>query len=263
MSGGVGLAEADVHTKHLGWQAGTTTAVDDVTVLFTAHHLTGLIGPNGCGKTSLLHLIAGHTRPRQGVVELGGNSVRSMSPGQLAKRMALVEQQSGTELELTVAQVVALGRIPHQDGWFVDADAAVVDRCLQQTNTMPLRTRRWHELSGGERQRIHIARALAQEPEVLLLDEPTNHLDLQAAHQLMGLIRSLRLCSVAAIHDINLAAAYCDQLAVMHNGRIVAGGAPTEVLTPQLLADVYGVAASVTQHPRTGAPLVVVDGALP
>lgn len=197
------------------------------------------------------------------MITLGDTSVGSIPRRALARRMALVEQQASTDLDLTVEQIVELGRIPHQSGWLTVDDHAVVERCLAEADLLALRHRGWHQLSGGERQRVHLARALAQEPQILLLDEPSNHLDIHAAHQLLGLVAELGICTVAALHDINLAARYCDQLIVLQHGRVVAAGQPAEVLTAELLAEVYRVRASVASHPRSDRPLVIIDGALP
>lgn len=252
-----------IDVSRVSWRIGDTLAVDKVSATLPSGQITGLIGPNGCGKTSLLNLIAAHHRPLAGMITLGDTSVGSIPRHLLARRLALVEQQASTDLDLTVEQIVELGRIPHQSGWLTGEDHAVVERCLAQTDLGALRRRRWHQLSGGERQRVHLARALAQEPEILLLDEPSNHLDIHAAHQLLGLVAGLGICTVAALHDINLAASYCDQLIVLQHGRVVAAGRPDEVLTADLLAQVYRVQASVSSHPRTDRPLVIVDGALP
>ena len=252
-----------VRISEVSWRIGDTVAVDQVTAGLPAHQLTGLVGPNGCGKTSLLNLVAAHHRPLAGTIAIDDQPIESIRRRALARRLALVEQQATTDLDLTVQQVVELGRIPHQSGWLDDHDHDTVERCLVQTDLVALRRRSWHQLSGGERQRVHLARALAQEPEILLLDEPTNHLDLHAAHQLLNLIAQLRICTIAALHDLNLAAAYCDQLIVLRRGEVVATGTPAEVLTTALLAEVWRVAASVTTHPRTGRPLVIVEGALP
>lgn len=254
---------AGIEVRKLSWRIGTTLAVDDVSVSLPAAHLTGLIGPNGSGKTSLLNLLAAHHRPLAGTVELDQVPIGSIGRRTLARRVALVEQQADTDLDLTVQQIVELGRVPHQSGWLTDQDHEVVDRALSRTDLQTLRRRRWHQLSGGEQQRVHVARALAQAPEILLLDEPTNHLDLHTAHQILTLIGELRVCTVAALHDLNLAATYCDQLIVLQRGRVVAAGRPAQVLTADLLAEVWRIAASVTPHPRTGRPLVIIDGNLP
>lgn len=251
----------DIH--EVRWRIGDTLAIDDVSATLPTRQVTGLIGPNGCGKTSLLNLIAAHHRPLAGMITLGDTPVGTIPRRALARRMALVEQQAGTELDLTVEQIVELGRIPHQSGWLTTDDHTVVERCLAQTDLFALRHRKWHQLSGGERQRVHLARALAQEPQILLLDEPSNHLDIHAAHQLLDLVAGLGICTVAALHDINLAARYCDRLIVLQHGRVVAAGCPGEVLTAELLAEVYRVRASVSSHPRTDRPLVIIDGALP
>lgn len=251
-----------IDVREVSWRIGDTLAVDEVSATLPSGQITGLIGPNGCGKTSLLNLIAAHHRPLAGAITLGDTSVGNIPRRVLARRLALVEQQASTDLDLTVEQIVELGRIPHQSGWLTAVDHMVIERCLAQTDLVPLRHRSWYQLSGGERQRVHLARALAQQPTILLLDEPSNHLDIHAAHQLLGLVADLDICTVAALHDINLAARYCDRLIVLQRGRVVAAGAPVQVLTAELLAEVYRVAASVSTHPRTGRPLVIIDGAL-
>lgn len=252
-----------VEISEVSWRIGDTLAVNQITASLPPRQLTGLVGPNGCGKTSLLNLLAAHHRPLAGTIAIDNEPIESIRRRALARRLALVEQQATTDLDLTVQQIVELGRIPHQSGWLDDQDHHTVERCLTQTDLLALRGRGWHQLSGGERQRVHLARALAQEPEILLLDEPTNHLDLHAAHQLLGLIARLEVCTIAALHDLNLAAVYCDRLIVLQRGEVVATGTPTEVLTTELLADVWRVVASVTTHSRTGRPLVIVEGALP
>lgn len=257
------MTDIRIDIREVSWRIGDTLAVHGVSATLPAGEFTGLIGPNGSGKTSLLNLVAAHHRPLAGAITLGDTPVGSIPRRALARQLALVEQQASTDLDLTVEQIVELGRIPHQSGWLTGEDHTVVERCLVQTDLVALRHRRWHQLSGGERQRVHLARALAQEPAILLLDEPSNHLDIHAAHQLLGLVADLGICTVAALHDINLAARYCDRLIVLQRGRVVAAGRPGEVLTAELLAEVYRVRASVTSHPRTDRPLVIVDGALP
>jgi iron complex transport system ATP-binding protein len=164
--------------------------------------------------------------------------------------MAVVPQESGGALDITVREVVLMGRSPHQAWHQADsaADHAIVNRALDQVNLGALADRGVTTLSGGEKQRVLVARALAQEPRFLVLDEPTAHLDIRHQLEILELIRRLELTTIAALHDLNLAAMYCDRLFVLHQGRIVATGTPEEVLTVDLIRDVYGVAAEVLIH---------------
>jgi iron complex transport system ATP-binding protein len=164
---------------------------------------------------------------------------------------------------LTVREVVALGRIPYRTLWGADTDETAVDRALRAADAAHLADRPWSALSGGERQRVNIARALAQEPELLLLDEPTNHLDVSAQLALLRFVRDLGTTTVAALHDLNLAAAYCAHVLVLAGGRLVAAGDPRDVLTAGLVRDVYGVDCEVMTHPKTGRPVIAFGDATP
>ncbi|MBU1305497.1 MAG: ATP-binding cassette domain-containing protein, partial [Alphaproteobacteria bacterium] len=165
-------------------------------------------------------------------------------------------------------EVVQLGRIPFQSVWQSvpsPADVSAVDHALAAVGMAEFAARAYNSLSGGEQQRLHVARALAQQPSLLLLDEPTNHLDIHAQFAILGLLRQRAAAGATvmlALHDLNLAASYCDQLVVLASGRLVAEGAPDAVLTPALLERVYGVRASVLRHPTSGRPLIAYDGPL-
>ncbi|NEA78272.1 ABC transporter ATP-binding protein [Actinospica acidiphila] len=211
--------------------------------------VTGLLGPNGSGKSTLLRLLSGVLAPASGVVTLDGRPLDDWGRRAVARRVAVVEQHSDTLVELTVLDVVRLGRIPHRRAWTpaTAADEEAVRRALERTGLTDRADQPWHTLSGGERQRVQIARALAQEPRELLLDEPTNHLDIHHQLDLLNLIVELPVTSVVALHDLNLAAMYCDQIVVLRGGRVVAAGTPGDTLTEPLIADVYGVRAEVTR----------------
>ncbi|WFR72267.1 ABC transporter ATP-binding protein [Prescottella defluvii] len=254
----------EFRVEDVTWSVDDTTILDAVTCRAPAGQVTGLIGPNGSGKTSLLSAIARLTRPSRGQITIDGQPVKAMHRREFARTVALVEQHSATELELTVEQIVELGVIPHRGGWARPAAmgmADVITESLALAGITELRHRLWHSLSGGEKQKTQLARAFAQRPCVLLLDEPTNHLDVSASLELLDLIRRRGLTTVAAMHDLNLAAMYCDHLVVLSGGRVVTEGAPEAVLTEELLADVYGLDAIVQPHPRTGRPMVVLCSA--
>ncbi|TFC06499.1 ABC transporter ATP-binding protein [Cryobacterium adonitolivorans] len=226
--------------------------------------VTGLLGPNGAGKSSLLRIIAGIERADAGTVALDGAVVGQLRRREAARRIALLEQNVAPSVDLSVRDVVLLGRIPHRSrllGSFGgDDDLAVAVEALAMVGAGDLLDRRWHTLSGGQQQRVQIARALAQRPSLLLLDEPTNHLDVSAQLSLLHQVRGLGLTSVLALHDLNLAAAYCDRIVLLQEGRLVAFGTPAEVLRPETIRAVYGVDCDIMPHPRTGLPVIVFSG---
>ncbi|WP_053645645.1 MULTISPECIES: ABC transporter ATP-binding protein [unclassified Streptomyces] len=219
----------------------------------------GLIGPNGSGKTTLLRCVYGTLAPTAGRALLDGDDLRALGPKARARRVATVPQDSGTDFELTVRELVALGRSPHKRFWEGDTapDREHADAALARVGLTGFADRPYPTLSGGERQRALVARALVQEPALLVLDEPTNHLDIRHQLDVLGLVRTLGTTNLLALHDLNLAGAYCDRIYVLERGRVVTGGTPAEVLTPALLDAVYGVDAEVVPHPRTGSPTVV------
>ncbi|MEU6206589.1 ABC transporter ATP-binding protein [Micromonospora musae] len=249
----------------VSWTAGGRRILDDVTYAVPADQVVGLLGPNGCGKTSLLRIVARLTTPDSGRVTIGGDDITRLPRAELARRAALLAQHADTDLDLTVRDVVLLGRTPHRRSRWADtaADHAAADEALTQVDLGGYADRRWRSLSGGERQRAQLARALAQQPQLLLLDEPTNHLDIAHQLHLLHLVRRAGITTLTALHDLNLAAMFCDTVLVLAGGRIVTAGPPTEVLTPRLLADVYGVHADVATHPATGRPTITYHPPLP
>lgn len=236
------------------WLAGRKVIVDGVTVAVDAGQTLGLIGPNGSGKSSLIRLLAGLRAPASGEVSLEGKPMGGLNRRELARRVAVVEQHSATEANVTVFDVVSLGRTPHRSAlspWTADDDR-IVRHALVQVGLENRRDQLWHTLSGGERQRVQLARALAQSPSFLILDEPTNHLDIQHQIDILRLIAELPLTTIVAIHDLNLAARFCDVIAVLSEGKLIACGSPAKVLTEQLIADVFGVEAHIatSEHHR-------------
>ncbi|ADG80353.1 ABC transporter related protein OS=Tsukamurella paurometabola (strain ATCC 8368 / DSM / CCUG 35730 / CIP 100753 / JCM 10117 / KCTC 9821 / NBRC 16120 / NCIMB 702349 / NCTC 13040) OX=521096 GN=Tpau_3775 PE=4 SV=1 [Tsukamurella paurometabola] len=238
-----------------------TTIIDGVSVVARPGEITGVIGPNGSGKSTLLRTVYRHLKPVAGGVLIGDDDLRDLSPAAAARRIAAMPQERGSDFDVTVRDVVALGRIPHQGGFgresAVDRDR--ITTALADAELTALAHRSFASLSGGERQRTLLARCFAQGGEVLVLDEPTNHLDLAHQAQLLTLLKRRSATTLITVHDLNTAAAVCDRLFVLSAGRIVAGGTPAEVLTRDLLDDVFSVHAEVIEHPVTGRLLVAVD----
>ncbi len=212
-----------------------------------AGSFVGLLGPNGSGKSSLLRVLAGLDRPDRGRVLLDGTDRSALPARAVARRVAVVTQHAPDDADMTVLDVLLLGRIPHRS-LLAPASAADLDRAaaaLADTGLAGWERRRWTSLSGGERQRVSIARALLQDPELLLLDEPTNHLDIRHRFELLHDLAHSAVTVVAALHELDLAAQYCDRIVLLADGRVVAAGSPGEVLTPARIASVFGVAAEV------------------
>ncbi|APU21533.1 ABC transporter ATP-binding protein [Actinoalloteichus sp. GBA129-24] len=210
----------------------------------------GLVGPNGSGKTTLLRSVYRSLRPDAGVVRVGDDDVWRLAPRQAARRTAAVLQSDSSSAGLTVAEVVALGRTPHhglleRPG---SRDREVVLDAMTRTATADFADRAFGTLSGGERQRVLVARALAQEPRLLILDEPTNHLDIRARFELLALVRTTGVTTLAVLHELEMAARTCDELVVLDRGRIVAVGPVLDVLTPAMLRSVFGVNAEAQRH---------------
>lgn len=236
-----------VEADNLSLVSAGNTLVRDVSFAVASGEFLGIIGPNGSGKTSLISMLCGLRMPRTGTVTLDGEPLAKLARRDLARRLALVEQQADTSERLTARQAVELGRTPYlglSSPWS-QSDDAIVDAALKDVGMAHLSARQWHTLSGGERQRLHIARALAQAPRLLVLDEPTNHLDIGHQIGILDLVRHLDLTVIAALHDLNHAAMFCDRIAVMKSGRLVALGQPAQVLTPQLIREVFDVEAVV------------------
>lgn len=204
--------------------------------------LLGLIGPNGSGKSTLLRLLAGITKPASGEVLLNDQAVSELSREAVARQMAFVAQQAETHDRIYVRDAVELGRTPWLSlvNTWSEQDDAIVEQAMAELSIQHLADRVWQTLSGGERQRVHLARALAQQPEVLILDEPTNHLDIQNQLAILRLVESLEATIVVALHDLNQAA-QCDRLLMMHGGNLVEIGRPEEVLTRDNIRKVFGV----------------------
>lgn len=237
--------------QDLGVELGSNLVVHNVSLDVEAGELIGLIGPNGAGKSTLLRALAGVCPIAAGQIQLLGKPIQSYSPEQRAQKLAWLAQSGPINWPLSVERLVALGRTPHQSAWqrSTAADAEIIERILTETDCQSLRHRDATSLSGGERARVLLARALASEPDVLLADEPVAALDLAHQLQTMELLRSFardnQSCLVV-LHDLSLAARYCDRLVLMDKGHLVSSGSTHEVLTVETLRSVYGVEAEIS-----------------
>ena len=234
----------------LGWSVKGKDIVRDIDLVVREGEMLGLIGPNGSGKSSLLRMLAGIRKPSRGAVSLNGIPMSSMGQRDIARRIAFVEQHADTGERITVRDAVELGRTPWLSAlnpWGAQ-DTAIVDAALNQVDLSGFGKRQWHTLSGGERQRVHIARALAQEPQMLLLDEPTNHLDIRHQLSILHLVARLETTSIIALHDLNQAL-FCDRLCVLEGGRLIACGKPDEIMTERLLRETFGVCGHFLTDP--------------
>jgi len=242
---------------------GDRSIVTDLSLALPEGGVTVIVGANACGKSTLLRAMARLLRPTGGRVLLDGRDVHTIPTRQLARRLGLMPQSPIAPEGIVVADLVARGRHPHQGpfGRWTTADEAAVAAALEATGVSDLADRPVDELSGGQRQRVWIAMALAQETSVLLLDEPTTYLDL--AHQievldLLARLNAERGTTVAMVlHDLNLAARYADHLVALRAGRVVAAGTPADVVTEDIVEEVFGLPCMVVADPVTGTPLVV------
>ncbi|MFD6104841.1 ABC transporter ATP-binding protein [Nocardia sp. PE-7] len=245
---------------------GERVIVDELSLDIAPGVVTTVIGPNGCGKSTLLKSLGRLLRPREGQVVLDGKAISSMKTKDVARVIGMLPQTPVAPEGLTVADLVARGRHPHQSWlrqWSAD-DETEVAAALAQTGIADLADRTLDELSGGQRQRAWISMALAQGTDILLLDEPTTYLDLAHSLEVLDLVDRLHAeygrTVVMVLHDLNLAIRYSDELVVMRAGQIVAQGKPADIVTAELLAEVFGLEATVLTDPVSGRPMVVPIG---
>ncbi|ABC83233.1 ABC transporter ATP-binding protein [Anaeromyxobacter dehalogenans] len=263
MSGPAGGAAAPmVEVRGVTFRYGARAALEDVSFSAREGEFVGLLGPNGAGKSTLVRLIAGLAAPAEGTVRLTGLDPAAAPRRAVAQVCALVPQEPRLTWPFTVRDAVMMGRAPRQGLLAVPSrfDHGAVQGALEACDLVHLAGRRLDALSGGERRRVFFARALAQEPRVLLLDEPTAFLDLghQVAAMRMARVAARGgLCVVAVLHDLNLAAAACDRLVVLSRGRVVAEGAPDEVITAERVREVWEVPVWRGENGVTGAPVVL------
>ncbi|MFF4173119.1 ABC transporter ATP-binding protein [Streptomyces sp. NPDC001744] len=255
-----------LHGTGLRLGYGDRIVAEDLDLSIPAGRVTALVGPNACGKSTALRALARLLKPAGGTVLMDGEDIASLSSRDFALRLALLPQTPSAPDGITVRDLVARGRTPHQRWWrqWSSADEIAVDAALAATGAADLANRSLDELSGGQRQRVWIAMALAQDTSVLLLDEPTTYLDLAHQVDVLELVAELNRSEgrtvVMVLHELNLACRYADHLIAMRDGRVVAAGTPTEIVTPELVHEVFGLRAAVIACPVAGTPLVIPEG---
>lgn len=250
--------------RNLSLGYGEKTVIERISLGLRSGELLGIIGPNGSGKSTLLKGIIGSLRPTEGEVLVDGVPTRKLGPRAMARKLALVSQSPNLPEGFNVFEIALLGRAPWLGPFASEGerDYHLTWMALEATGVFDLAHRQVSELSGGERQRVIIARALAQDTPMLLFDEPTAHLDTHHQGALLDLLRTQTRADKAAIavlHDLNLAAQFCDRLILIESGRIVAEGLPDEVLTSEIVQSVYGREVRVFAHPENGLPLAIVS----
>jgi iron complex transport system ATP-binding protein len=254
-----------LHAENLALAYDNRVIIAELHIAIPAGKITALVGPNGCGKSTLLRGLARLLPAKRGHVYLDGQAIQSKSTKQLAKQLGILPQSPSAPEGLTVRELVAQGRYPHQS-WFQQwskHDEAATVEALTTTNLLELADRPLDTLSGGQRQRAWIAMALAQETEILLLDEPTTYLDLAYQLEVLELLHKLNEAGrtiVMVLHDLNQACRYAHNLVAMRDGKIWAQGDPRRVMTEQMVTDVFGVHARIVADPITGTPMCIPLG---
>ena len=228
--------------------------VDEICIHVDEGEFVGVIGPNGSGKSTLLKTIYRILKPTDGNVIINGRNLRDMSLRESALQESVVAQHNHYNFDFKVKEIVMMGRSPHKKMMELDneTDHQIVNDAIRKVDMTFFANRDFYTLSGGEQQRIILARALAQQTPCLILDEPTNHLDIKYQLQLLDVVKSLNLTVLCALHDLNLAAAYCDRLYLMKEGRIFTSGKPEDILTEKIIRKVYEVDVTVEKHKGTG-----------
>src|SRR5262245_38099361 len=251
------MTGAAIELRDVAFGYATAPVLHDLTFSIARGEFVGIIGPNGSGKSTLLRVMSGILKPQRGQVSIEGRPAEQYGRRELGRLIGVVPQETAVTFPFSVTEMVLFGRTPHVGGFGFDhdSDLAAAQRAMERTDTAHLARRAITELSGGERQRVILARALAQEPEILLLDEPAAFLDIRHEVEMYDLLRDLQragITVVSVLHDLNLAALYCDRLLLLHEGRLARAGAPSEVITYATLTEVYGTEVYVALNDITG-----------
>lgn len=252
-----------ISAEHLTYSFGPIKALRDVNFSAGPGEIIGLIGPNGSGKSTLLSCLAGLRSDYSGKIMIDGKDILEYKPNFLARKIAVVFQDNLFPFDFTCREIVAMGRSPFLKGLQNESedDLRIIEESMSQCDCMQFKDRPVTELSGGERQRVTLARALAQKPGILLMDEPTNHLDLKHQQMIMNIAKTLtsqnNITAMAVLHDLNLAASFCDRLMILNQGKIITDGNPKSVLSKEILKQVYETEIHTGVDPITGRSYIL------
>ena len=243
----------DLKIKELNVTLSKKEIVKNIDLAVTNNKFIGLIGPNGSGKSTLLKAIYGVINPSFGEVFISDKNIKNYDKKSLAKTLGVVSQFNNINFDFKVIDIVLMGRAPYKGLLEQDNknDYDIALKALSQVGMIDFAQKSFSLLSGGEKQRVILARAITQSPKILILDEPTNHLDIKYQLEVMSIVKNLNICVLAALHDLTLASQFCDELYVLKNGAIVCNGAPSEVITEEMIKKVYDVDSNVYVNPVT------------
>ncbi|WP_319378508.1 ABC transporter ATP-binding protein [uncultured Methanocorpusculum sp.] len=248
-----------LEVQHLSYAYYDEDVISDIDLYVAENEFVGLVGPNGCGKSTILKNIYGSLHTNRGRILLDDEPICHMNAKQIARKMAVVGQENEFDFDFSVNEMVAMGRSPHKKLFDPDTkeDEDIIMEALQRVGMLSMIDRKYSTLSGGEKQRVLIARAIAQKTDFFILDEPTNHLDISFQLQVCEIVRGLGVTVLTAMHDLNLAALFCDRIYVIKEHAVYRFGTAEEILTPQLIKEVFGVTADVKIHPVTKKPNII------
>lgn len=259
------IDEVVIETKNLNWAYNGIKVLDNVSINIRFGTFTGILGPNGAGKTTLLKQILNLLQVEKDSILIRGTDIKTYTRKELAKIEAYVPQSIKIDFNFTVEQVVLMGRTPFLGRFDRESkkDIQISEWAMKETGVFEFKDKLITQLSGGELQRVVIARALTQEPVILALDEPTSHLDIHHQINILSILRTLAkregLTIIAVLHDVNHALEYCDNLFLMDQGKIVKSGSPINVITPEIMKNIYNLNVKITENPFTGNPYMVHD----
>lgn len=244
-------ADQLLSVSQLSWQVKDKTILNQLTFSVRQGEFVGIIGPNGAGKSSLLRCLYGVIQPSTGSIIIADKNIQDYSRRQMAQQIAVVLQEPPSRFDIQVKDVIRMGLTPHKSllSFDTEDDEQAVNQAARKVDLFDKLEQQFNSLSGGEKQRAMIARAIVQRPTILLMDEPTNHLDIRHQLEVLDLAKSMGITVIVSIHDLNLAATFCNRLILLNRGEIVEQGAPAEVLTETNLNQVFAVNAAVDQHP--------------
>ena len=257
------MSEDVLEVRDISVSYGDVPVIENLSLAVKQGSFVGILGPNGCGKTTLLRTMSRILKPAAGQIRIKGQDIAYYESRSFAKLLGCVSQETGVAFSFSVRDVVMMGRHPYIGRMASPSrkDFAAVDKAMEICNVNHLKDRFVTEISGGERQRVLIARSLAQNPEILLLDEPTSHLDINHQIDILSMIQSLtpKITVIGVLHDLNIASYFCDTIVLMKKGKIVAVGTPQEVLTSELIREVFSIKMIVSAHPVTGKPYLIPE----